>query len=442
MRCDVGVASPKETPVLSHASSGSFSRNRRRRSRPRPSFSSTAPRNDRPVRTAPRQERAAPAAVEPAPIGGFADLGLSDRLQKAVAAAGYSTPTPIQNQAIPHVVRGKDLLGAAQTGTGKTAAFALPILERLGGNPARGTIRALVLAPTRELAAQIAESFATFGASAKLRTLVVFGGVSKHGQVQALRRGADILVATPGRLLDLLRDRALDLGEVESFVLDEADRMLDMGFIHDVKRIVGHLPRERQTLMFSATMPPAIDKLASSLLRDPVRVAVDPISSTREPIAQSLYFVEKAGKTRLLVQILESEEMESVLVFTRTKHGANRLVRNLEAAGRGAAAIHGNKSQAARTRALDDFKRGRIGIIVATDIAARGIDIQGLSHVVNFDLPNEPESYVHRIGRTGRAGRSGVAISFCASDERAHLRAIERLTRRKLEVVSQANGAG
>lgn len=434
---------------MSHVSTGSSSRTRRPRPRRRPSPHSQ-PRNPKaPQRNEPGA-RAAPAAApraEPAsqpeasPGEGFADLGLGLPLQRAIGASGYTRPTPIQRQAIPHVLRGKDLLGCAQTGTGKTAAFALPTLERLGGTGPRGRIRSLVLAPTRELAAQIAETFQTFAGPGKLRTLVVFGGVSKHGQVAALRRGADILVATPGRLLDLLRDRAVDLREVEVLVLDEADRMLDMGFIHDVKRIVAALPRERQTLMFSATMPAAIDKLASSLLRDPVRVAVDPISSTRAPISQSVYFLEKADKTRLLVRLLRGDPMESVLVFTRTKHGANRLVRNLEKAGFGAAAIHGNKSQGARTRALDDFKRGRIGIIVATDIAARGIDIEGLSHVVNFDLPNEPESYVHRIGRTGRAGRSGEAISFCSGEERAYLRAIERLTKRRLEILPLPEGA-
>ncbi|MEZ4224753.1 MAG: DEAD/DEAH box helicase [Polyangiaceae bacterium] len=357
---------------------------------------------------------------------------MSAGLQRAVAASGYQIPTPIQREAIPHVLAGKDLLGCAQTGTGKTAAFALPMLQRLSASPQRGRIRALILAPTRELAAQIADSFRRYAGPTNLRALVVFGGVSKHAQVRSLRAGVDILVATPGRLLDLYRDGAVELGLVETLVLDEADRMLDMGFIHDVKRIVATLPRERQTLLFSATMPSAIDKLANSILRDPARVAVDPISSTREPISQSIFFVEKPRKTQLLVGLLREDAMDRVLVFTRTKHGANRLARDLERAGFGAAAIHGNKSQSARTRALDDFKSGRIRIVVATDIAARGIDIKELSHVVNFELPNEPESYVHRIGRTGRAGRSGVAISFCSREERPYARAIERLTRRRL----------
>lgn len=424
---------------MSQTSSGSPSRKRRPSPRRRPSTHSQ-PRDPSAETRNERRSRPAPQLAAEALSTGFAGLGLGLPLQRAITASGYVEPTPIQRQAIPHVLGGRDLLGCAQTGTGKTAAFALPTLERLGASESRGRIRALVLAPTRELAAQIGENFKRYAGATKLRTLVVFGGVSRHGQIAQLRRGADILVATPGRLLDLHRDGALELRGVEIFVLDEADRMLDMGFVHDVKRIVGALPRDRQTLMFSATMPAAIDRLASSLLRDPERVAVDPISSTREPISQSIHFVEKAGKTRTLVQLLQSEPMESVLVFTRTKHGANRLVRQLEGAGFGAAAIHGNKSQAARTKALDDLKRGRIRIIVATDIAARGIDIKGLSHVINFDLPNEPESYVHRIGRTGRAGRAGVAISLCSSEERPYLRAIERLTRRRLEVAGPSGG--
>ncbi|MBK8014741.1 MAG: DEAD/DEAH box helicase [Deltaproteobacteria bacterium] len=361
---------------------------------------------------------------------GFAGLGLTEWLQRAVAEAGYQTPTPIQGKAIPHVLTGQDLLGCAQTGTGKTAAFALPILQRLSLGPTRGRVRALVLAPTRELAAQIGASFERYAGSSNLRTLVVFGGVGKHDQVKALARGVEILVATPGRLLDLVQDGSADLAGVEAFVLDEADRMLDMGFIRDVKRIASFLPTRRQTLMFSATMPEPIEKLAGTILRSPARVAVDPISSTCEPISQSIFFVEKPEKTKLLVRLLRTDSMDRVLIFTRTKHGANRLVRELDAAGFGAAAIHGNKSQSARVRALDDFKTGRIRIVVATDIAARGIDIKDLSHVVNFELPNEPESYVHRIGRTGRAGRSGVAISFCAHEERPYAKAIERLTRR------------
>ncbi|MCB9655627.1 MAG: DEAD/DEAH box helicase [Deltaproteobacteria bacterium] len=362
---------------------------------------------------------------------GFADLGLSTSLQHAVALSGYQSPTPIQRSAIPHVLTGRDLLGSAQTGTGKTAAFALPILQRLSIDAKRGVIRALVLAPTRELAAQICDSFEKYAGDTRLRSMVIYGGVGKDNQIRSLQRGVEILVATPGRLLDLLQDGYIDLSGVETFVLDEADRMLDMGFIRDVKRVVRVLPLERQTLMFSATMPPEIDSLANSILRDPVRVAVDPISSTRAPISQAIYFIDKERKAQLLVKLLRGEPMERLLVFTRTKHGANRLVKNLATAGFGAAAIHGNKSQSARVRALDDFKSGRIRIIVATDIAARGIDIKGLSHVINFDLPNEPESYVHRIGRTGRAGQSGVAISFCSSEERPYAQAIERLTKRR-----------
>ena len=348
-----------------------------------------------------------------------------------MALSGYQSPTPIQRSAIPHVLTGRDLLGSAQTGTGKTAAFALPILQRLSIDAKRGVIRALVLAPTRELAAQICDSFEKYAGDTRLRSMVIYGGVGKDNQIRSLQRGVEILVATPGRLLDLLQDGYIDLSGVETFVLDEADRMLDMGFIRDVKRVVRVLPLERQTLMFSATMPPEIDSLANSILRDPVRVAVDPISSTREPISQAIYFIDKERKAQLLVKLLRGEPMERLLVFTRTKHGANRLVKNLATAGFGAAAIHGNKSQSARVRALDDFKSGRIRIIVATDIAARGIDIKGLSHVINFDLPNEPESYVHRIGRTGRAGQSGVAISFCSSEERPYAQAIERLTKRR-----------
>ena len=370
----------------------------------------------------------------------FASLGLSGALQRGVAAAGYTTPTPIQRESIPHVLEGRDLLGSAQTGTGKTAAFALPILQRLAATHDRGFIRALILAPTRELAAQIGASFERYAGTTGLRTLVIFGGVSKQGQIRSLKQGIEILVATPGRLLDLHQEGYVALGRTEAFVLDEADRMLDMGFIHDVKRVVRALPKVRQNLLFSATMPKEIDKLASNLLHDPVRVAVDPISSTREPIEQSVYHVDKSNKTQLLVRLLKGEGMDRVLVFSRTKHGANRLVKNLEASGFGAAAIHGNKSQSARVRALEDFKAGRIAVVVATDIAARGIDIKELSHVINYELPNEPESYVHRVGRTGRAGRSGIAISLCAPEERPYLRSIERLTQRALVVCPVPEG--
>jgi len=367
---------------------------------------------------------------------GFAGLGLSKHLLHALEEAGYIKPTPIQAKAIPHVLAGKDLLGCAQTGTGKTAAFALPILQRImAGRRAKGrpVIQTLVLAPTRELAAQIGASFETYAGRGGPRQHVVFGGVSKHGQIQALRRGVEVLVATPGRLLDLMNDGIVKLDQVDTFVLDEADRMLDMGFIHDVRRITRALPRSRQTLLFSATMPREIQELADRTLKSPISVAVDPIASTVEPTAQSVFFVEKAQKTSLLIKLLGTDDIDRALVFTRTKHGANRVVQKLVRAGFGAAAIHGNKSQSARVRVLADFKAGRIRIVVATDIAARGIDIKDLSHVINFDLPNEPENYVHRIGRTGRAGASGIALSFCSGEERAYLRDIERLTRRPLD---------
>ncbi|HVS13743.1 MAG TPA: DEAD/DEAH box helicase [Thermoanaerobaculia bacterium] len=359
-------------------------------------------------------------------------------LQQAVAATGYTEPTPIQVQAIPPALAGRDLLGCAQTGTGKTAAFALPILQRLASErPAAGgvPIRALVLAPTRELAAQIAASFERYGRRSGLRTTVVFGGVSKGPQVAAMRRGIDILVATPGRLLDLMGERVVALGGVQVLVLDEADRMLDMGFIHDVRRVVRAIPRERQTMLFSATLPEEIRELAADVLIDPVRVAVTPVASTVDSTEQRVFAIDKASKVELLYTLLQDDEMERVLVFTRTKHGADKVAKKLVRAGVGTAALHGNKSQNARERALDGFKQGRTRVIVATDIAARGLDVKGLSHVVNFDLPNEPETYVHRIGRTGRAGAVGVALSFCAPEERDFLRAIERLTRKPIDRV-------
>ncbi len=366
---------------------------------------------------------------------GFSALGLASSLNEAVRAAGYRDPTPIQTQAIPHVMRGRDLLGCARTGTGKTAAFALPILHQLlaEARETRPGPRALVLAPTRELAAQIGADFALFARGSRLRVQVVFGGVGKRPQVDALRRGVDVLVATPGRLLDLMGDRAVDLGRVRHFVLDEADRMLDMGFIRDVQRISKAVPQRRQTLLFSATMPKEIAQLAGRLLVDPLRVAVDPVSSTVEPVSQGVYFVDTGRKGDLLLALLRDEAVERALVFTRTKHGANRVAKKLVAAGVGAGAIHGNKSQSARERVLEDFKRGRTRVVVATDIAARGIDVKGLSHVINFDVPVDAESYVHRIGRTGRAGAGGVALSLCAGEERSYLAAIERLTRRPLD---------
>jgi len=365
--------------------------------------------------------------------GAFAALGLNGRLCGAVAAAGYETPTPIQEKAIPPVLDGRDLLGCAQTGTGKTAAFALPILQRVTGR--RPVPRVLVLAPTRELAAQIGDSFHRYGKGSGLRHHVIFGGVGKGPQKNALRRGLDIVVATPGRLLDLMGEGLVDLSKVEHLVLDEADRMLDMGFIRDVRRILRDVPQRRQTLLFSATMPKEIRQVAREILRDPLHVAVDPVSSTCEPVSQAVYFVEKQEKLPMLLRILGDDkfEVDRALVFTRTKHGANKVTKNLGAASVAAAAIHGNKSQSARERALAGFKRGDLRVLVATDIAARGLDIKELSHVINYDLPNEPESYVHRVGRTGRAGLSGAAISFCAGDERPFLKDIERLTKRRLD---------
>jgi len=371
----------------------------------------------------------------------FEDLGLIKPLTQAVHAEGYTAPTPIQAQAIPHVLAGKDLLGLAQTGTGKTAAFALPILQRLfelgyrphGDRP----IRVLVLTPTRELAAQIGDSFTTYGKNLGYRHAVIFGGVGQGNQERALRAGVDILVATPGRLLDLTAQGVVRLRHIEIFVLDEADRMLDMGFIHDVRRVIALLPQDRQTLFFSATMPPEAQRLASAILKSPETVAVAPVSTTAERIEQSIYFVEKEEKRALLVSVLKSPEMKRVLVFTRTKHGANRVAEHLHKAGVRAAAIHGNKSQGARERALSDFKSGQIRVLVATDIAARGIDIDEITHVVNFELPNVPETYVHRIGRTARAGASGTALSFCDTPEREFLADIERLTRLSIAVVAE-----
>ena len=380
-------------------------------------------------------------ATNPSASKTFAELGLAAPLLKALAAEGYETPTPIQAQAIPLVLSGRDVVGAAQTGTGKTAAFALPILQHLaadGMRPLPGTTRALVLSPTRELASQIEASFRTYGRFMKLTTTVVFGGVPVGRQRQALRNGVDILVATPGRLLDLIDQNALKLDRVEVLVLDEADQMLDLGFIHALRRISKLVPRDRQSLFFSATMPPPIRELAAQYLRQPVEVAVTPVASTVERVTQQIVHTSPAMKPAQLAQLLSRPEMSRVIVFTRTKHGADRVVRQLEANGIGAAAIHGNKSQNHRERALAGFKNGSCGVLVATDIAARGIDVDAVSHVVNFDLPNIPESYVHRIGRTARAGADGLAISFCTGEERPFLRAIERLTRKSLTTVEIA----
>jgi ATP-dependent RNA helicase RhlE len=368
----------------------------------------------------------------------FADLRLAEPLLRAVTAEGYSTATPIQAQAIPHVLRGRDVLGCAQTGTGKTAAFALPILQRLSVSPrpagAPIRVRCLVLSPTRELATQIDDSFRAYGKFLRLRSAVVFGGVGQGAQVQAIRSGLDVLVATPGRLLDLMNQGYVDLRGVEVLVLDESDRMLDMGFIHDVRRIVAQVPAKRQTLLFSATMPTEIRRLADTILNQPVSVQVTPPATTVERIEQSVYFVRQRNKPVLLAHLVNELPMARALVFSRTKHGADRVVRQLHSRGIRSEAIHGNKSQNARERALANFKSGRIPVLVATDIAARGIDIDDITHVVNYDLTHEPETYVHRIGRTGRAGASGTAVSFCDNDERESLSAIQKLIRRTIPV--------
>jgi ATP-dependent RNA helicase RhlE len=367
----------------------------------------------------------------------FSVLKLSESLLRAVREADYQTATPIQLEAIPHILAGRDCLGCAQTGTGKTAAFALPTLERLSDrSPQQHSrpIRTLVLAPTRELASQIADSFRTYGRYTGMRHAVVYGGVGQQPQVKALARGIDILIATPGRLLDLMNQGFVDLSRVQTLILDEADQMLDMGFIHDLKRIVARVPRERQTLLFSATMPQEIRRLAGQWLRDPVEVSVAPQSTPVERVEQSVFFVGRGDKPQLLAQYLRDQSAQRALVFTRTKHGADKLVRSLQRAGLRAEAIHGNKSQNARQRALAQFKSHQPPVLVATDIAARGLDIDAVSHVINFDLPMTPEIYVHRIGRTARAGAAGIAVTFCDRDERAMLRDIERLTRQRLNV--------
>ncbi len=370
----------------------------------------------------------------------FSELPLSQPLQRAITDTGYVTPTPIQIRAIPIIVTGRDLLGVAQTGTGKTAAFALPILERLMLNkpPAgervergqRKPIRCLVLTPTRELALQIGESFSTYGRFAGLHHTVIFGGVGQRPQEDALRRGIDTVIACPGRLLDLMNQGFVDLRNLQVFVLDEADRMLDMGFINDIRKIVAKIPQKRQTLFFSATMPREIRDLAHHLLHDHATVEVAPVSSSAETVEQSVYYIDRGHKNGLLKHLLDDAAWKKVLVFTRTKHGADKVVRWLEQCTVKAAAIHGNKSQNARVRALESFREGGIRVLVASDIAARGIDIDSITHVVNYDVPHEPETYVHRIGRTGRAGASGIAVSMCDQDERSDLRAIERLIRK------------
>ena len=365
-------------------------------------------------------------------MNSFNDFGLAAPILRALAEEKYVTPTPIQAQTIPLLMSRRDIIGIAQTGTGKTAAFALPILHQLATKPMRPerkTCRVLVLSPTRELSGQILDSFKAYGRHLNLQATLAIGGVPMGRQVRALMNGVDVLVATPGRLLDLVQSNALRLNRIETFVLDEADRMLDMGFIHDIKRIIAKIPTERQTLLFSATMPQDIAELASQMLKDPAKVAVTPAASTVDRIAQKIIHVDRGGKADMLADILRKEPVNRALIFTRTKHGADKVVRGLNKSGIAAEAIHGNKSQNQRERVLADFRTGRIKTLVATDIAARGIDVDGISHVINFDLPNIPESYVHRIGRTARAGADGIAISLCSADEMAFLRDIEKLIR-------------
>ena len=370
----------------------------------------------------------------------FDQLDLAPPILQAVAGEGYTTATPIQAQTIPHTLAGRDVLGVAQTGTGKTAAFALPTLQRLheasSNTKGQRLPRCLVLAPTRELAGQIADSFRQYGGGLRLSGCVIYGGVNQNPQVRKLQRGVDIIVATPGRLMDLMNQGHVDLSKIEVFILDEADRMLDMGFIPDIRRITKQLPRERQTLLFSATMPPAIAKLAHELLRDPVQINVSPTTTTADRVEQALYFVDKADKPAMLAHLLQQHSISRAIVFTRTKHGADKVVKRLRGFDIAAEAIHGNKSQNARQRSLDRFKAGQSHVLVATDIASRGIDVDDVSHVFNFDLPDDPESYVHRIGRTARAGASGIAITFCDRDERANLTAVERLIKQQIPVLT------
>jgi len=369
----------------------------------------------------------------------FSDLKLINPLISALDKKGYTQPTPIQEQSIPHVLQGKDIFGCAQTGTGKTAAFALPILQLLDAkkNPAeKTTIKALILAPTRELALQISESFMVYGKNLRLSHTTVFGGVSQGAQTTALRRGVDILVATPGRLLDLMQQGFIKLHNVEFFVLDEADRMLDMGFINDIKKVIAKLPAKKQTMFFSATASPDIMKLANTILKNPVSVAVSPISSTATLVKQTVYYVKKENKRLLLKHVLKGTDVENALIFTRTKRGADKVTKELNSSGIKAEAIHGNKSQNARERALKGFKNHTIRVLVATDIASRGIDVDKLSHVINFEIPEQAETYVHRIGRTGRAGATGIALSFCAQDEMPYLKDINKLIKKNIEVSS------
>lgn len=370
----------------------------------------------------------------------FEDLNLIEPIKKAIKTKGFTKPTPIQTRAIPSLLKGMDLLGCAQTGTGKTAAFAIPILQGITlqhkAHASRRQIQALIIAPTRELAIQIGDSFKDYGENLTLKTLVIYGGVSQNPQTKDLTKGIDILVATPGRLLDLINQRYVSLKNVKYFVLDEADHMLDMGMLQDVRKIIAHLPKEKQTMFFSATMPAEIEKLANSILKNPIKIMVTPASSTVEIIEQELYYVDNGNKVNLLIDLLKNKDIISALVFSRTKHGANRIVKNLGKAGLVAEAIHGNKSQTARQLALNNFKERKTRILVATDIAARGIDIEELSHVINFDLPEVPETYVHRIGRTGRASHGGTAISFCSQAEKPLLKSIQKLTTKSIEEIN------
>lgn len=371
----------------------------------------------------------------------FKELSIVAPIQKALASKGYSQPTPIQEQSIPILLEGKDLLGVAQTGTGKTAAFAIPIIQQLyldaTTKKSSKRIKALVVTPTRELAIQIADNFTEYCAHTNLKNTVIFGGVKQGTQVNKLKAGIDILVATPGRLLDLINQRIISLRDIEYFVLDEADQMLDMGFIHDIKKLLTFLPSKRQSLFFSATMPQNIKELSQTILHNPSKVSVRPEQATAERVKQAIYFVQKSDKKNLLIELINEKPNDSTLVFSRTKHGADKVVKVLAKAGIKAAAIHGNKSQNARQRALGAFKKGELNVLIATDIAARGIDVADLSLVVNYDLPNIPETYVHRIGRTGRAKASGIAISFCNAEERAYLRDIEKLIRQKIPVIEE-----
>ena len=366
----------------------------------------------------------------------FEKLNLAKPLLEALVKKGYTVPTPIQQQSIPHILDGKDIFGCAQTGTGKTAAFALPILQLMAAKPSNHrAIRALILAPTRELALQISESFGEYGRNSGLRHTVIFGGVNQNPQINTVRNGVDILIATPGRLLDLMQQNVIKLNAIEYFVLDEADRMLDMGFIRDINRIIAKLPTRRQTLFFSATVSPEIKKLSQTILSNPIHVSVTPVSSTSELVSQSVYYVSKENKRALLKHVIDNNDIAHALVFTRTKHGADKVAKELSRGGIQAEAIHGNKSQNARERALKGFKDRTIRVLVATDIASRGIDVDKLSHVINFEIPEVAETYVHRIGRTGRAGSEGVALSFCSGEEVAYMKSITKLINKRIDVV-------